>query len=130
MTKEELPDGQGWAIERVQLTTHNGTHLDAPWHYHPTMNEGQRAWSIDEVPLEWRLQPGVKLDFRHFGDGYVATAADVETELKRIGHKLSPLEIVVVNTSAGANFGGRTMSHPVAGWAPRPLFICLSAACG
>ena len=58
LKKEDLPDGQGWAVERVQLTTHNGTHLDAPWHYHPTMNEGERAWTIDEVPLEWCFQPG------------------------------------------------------------------------
>jgi len=57
------------------------------------------------VPLDWCYQPGVKLDFRHFPDGYVATAADVEAELKRIGHSLSPLEIVVVNTSAGAAYG-------------------------
>jgi len=47
----------------------------------------------------------VKLDFRHLPDGYVATAKDVETELERIGHTLSPLEIVVVNTSAGAKYG-------------------------
>src|SRR5262249_14939819 len=45
------------------------------------------------------------LDFRHLPDGYVATAKDVENELKRIGHTLSPLEIVVVNTSAGAKYG-------------------------
>lgn len=51
------------------------------------------------------VQPGVKLDFRHFPHGYVATAADVEKELARIGHELSPLEIVVVNTSAGARYG-------------------------
>ena len=88
-------------METVKLSTHNGTHLDAPWHYHPTMNEGERSWTIDEVPLEWCFQPGVKLDFRHFADGYVATAADVEAELKRIGHELKPLDIVVVNTSAG-----------------------------
>src|SRR5580698_1489871 len=105
LRKEDLPDGQGWAVERVQLTTHNGTHLDAPWHYHPTMNRGERAATIDEVPLEWCFQPGVKLDFRHFADGYVVTAEDVEAELKRIGHTLSPLEIVVVNTSAGAKYG-------------------------
>ena len=37
--------------------------------------------------------------------GYVVTAADVETELARIGHALSPLEIVVVNTAAGAAYG-------------------------
>ncbi len=95
----------GWAVERVNLSTHNGTHIDAPWHYHPTMNRGEKAWTIDEVPLEWCYQPGVKLDFRHFPDGYVATAADVETELKRIGHELKPLDIVVVNTSAGAKYG-------------------------
>src|SRR5205823_2545945 len=69
------------------------------------MNRGERAITIDEVPLDWCFQPGVKLDFRHFPDGYVATAADVEAELKRIGHKLSPLEIVVVNTAAGAAYG-------------------------
>jgi len=102
---EDLPDGEGWAVEQVTISTHNGTHLDAPWHYHSTMNRGERAITIDEVPLDWCFQPGVKLDFRHFADGYVATAADVEAELKRIGHELKPLEIVVVNTSAGAKFG-------------------------
>ena len=40
-----------------------------------------------------------------FSDGYVATAADVEAELERIGHALKPLEIVVVNTSAGLKYG-------------------------
>jgi kynurenine formamidase len=105
LNAEDLPDGQAWAMETVQLSTHNGTHLDAPYHYHPTMNRGERSWTIDEVPLEWCLQPGVKLDFRHFPDGYVASAADVEAELKRIGHTLSPLEIVVVNTSAGLAYG-------------------------
>jgi kynurenine formamidase len=32
-------------------------------------------------------------------------AQDVEAELKRIGHTLSPLEIVLVNTAAGARYG-------------------------
>ncbi len=101
----DLPDGQGWAVERVTLSTHNGTHIDAPWHYHPTMNRGERAATIDEVPLEWCFQPGVKLDFRHLADGHVVTAKEVEAELKRIGHELKPLNIVLVNTSAGAKFG-------------------------
>ena len=101
----DLPDGEGWAIEQVQITTHNGTHLDAPWHFASTMDGGERAITIDEVPLEWCFQPGVKLDFRRFPDGYVATAADVEAELARIGHTLKPLEIVLVNTAAGARYG-------------------------
>jgi kynurenine formamidase len=105
LTPADLPDGEGWAIERIDLSTHNGTHLDAPYHFASTMDGGKRALRIDEVPLEWCFQPGVKLDFRRFPDGYVATAADVEAELKRIGHELRPLDIVVVNTSAGARYG-------------------------
>ena len=102
---EDLPDGEAWAIERIELITHNGTHLDAPYHFASTMDGGQRAITIDEVSLDWCFQPGVKLDFRHFADGYVVSAADVAAELERIGHSLSPLEIVIVNTAAGARFG-------------------------
>ena len=80
----------------MQINTHNGTHLDAPYHYGSTMNGCERAITIDEVPLDWCFRPGVKLDFRHLEDGQVATAADVDAELTRIG---------VVNTRAGARYG-------------------------
>ena len=102
---EQLPEGKGSAMERVRITTHNGTHLDAPWHYHPTMNNGERALTIDEVPLDWCFAPGVKLDFRHLPDGHVVSAAEVEAELARIGHTLQPLDIVLVNTAAGMAYG-------------------------
>ncbi len=105
LKEEDLPESEGWAIEWIRLMTHNGTHLDAPYHFHSTMNRGERAITIDEVPLDWCFQPAVKLDFRHFADGYVVTDADVERELARIGHRLAPLEIVVVNTRAGAAYG-------------------------
>jgi kynurenine formamidase len=84
--------------------------MDAPYHFFSSMNHalkpgGEPSWRIDEVPLDWCYQPGVKLDFRHLPNGYVATAGDVEAELKRIGHALRPLDIVVVNTAAGARYG-------------------------
>ena len=106
----DLPEGEYAAVEKVTLSSHNGTHMDAPYHYFSRMNEsvvdgGEPSAKIDEVPLEWCFNPAVKLDFRHFEDGYVATAADVQAELKRIGHDLRPLDIVLVNTSAGAFFG-------------------------
>jgi kynurenine formamidase len=135
LREQDLPDGEGWAIEWIKLSTHNTTHLDAPWHFASTMDSacadepvsgeypahapnseaalaarsarqrGKRSITIDEVPLEWCLQPGIKLDFRHFPDGHVASAREVEAELERIGHTLSPLEIVLVNTSAGTAYG-------------------------
>jgi kynurenine formamidase len=69
------------------------------------MDGGKPAARIDELPLDWFYGPGVKLDFRHFPDGYVVTARDVESELARIGHSLRPLDIVLVNTSAGKRLG-------------------------
>ena len=105
MREQDLPEGEGWSIEWIRLMTHNGTHLDAPYHFHSTMNKGERAITIDEVPLDWCFQPGVKLDFRHFDDGYVVQPQDVAAELERIGHTIKPLEIVVVNTRAGSRYG-------------------------
>ena len=77
----------------------------------------------------WCLQPAVKLDFRHFDDGYVATAADVKRELDRIGHELRPLEIVLVNTSAGAHYGQPTTSAKGAVWGARRPCTYWSAVC-
>ena len=105
LTQDQLPGGEGWAAEWVHAFSHNGTHLDAPYHFHSTMNGGERAITIDEVPLEWCFNPGAKLDFRHFADGYVVTPDDVETELARIGHDLKPLDIIVINTAAGLAYG-------------------------
>lgn len=100
-----LRDNAGAAVERCTITTHNGTHMDAPWHYHPTMNGGERAITIDEVPLEWCFGPGVKFDFRDRPNGYTITASDVADELDRIGHTLSAGDIVMINTAAGARYG-------------------------
>lgn len=107
---EALPEGEYAAVEQVSISTHNGTHLDAPYHFFSRMNErtvpgGEPAWRIDEVPLDWCFQPGVKLDFRNKPDGYVCQPDDVKRELDRIGHRLAPLDIVVVNTAAGARYG-------------------------
>ena len=102
---EDLPDGEAGAVEQLRISTHNGTHMDAPYHYHSTQDRGAPALTIDEIPLEWCFQPGVKLDFRHLPDGHRVSAAEIEAELVRIGHVLRPLEIVLVNTAAGARYG-------------------------
>ena len=106
VTADDFPGGGGFAAsERVEMTTHSGTHLDAPWHYHPTMDGGAPSMTIDEVPLDWCFRPGVKLDFTALPDGYVVTSRDVEAELARIGHALQPLDIVLINTAAGQAVG-------------------------
>jgi len=105
LKRNDLPNGEAWAIEFVQLWTHNGTHMDAPYHFQSTSIDGKPMMTIDEVPLDWFFRPGVKLDFRKKADGHVVSAAEVEAELKRIGHELKPFDIVLVNTRASECIG-------------------------
>ncbi|MEA2451055.1 MAG: hypothetical protein QOG63_2987, partial [Thermoleophilaceae bacterium] len=93
-----LRDGEGWAVEEfTRFGTHNSTHVDAPWHYNSTV-AGERAQTIDELPLEWFFNPGVCLDFHTKPDGAAITEAEVQTELGRIAHELSPSDIVLMRT--------------------------------
>ena len=125
----DLPDGEGWAVETITLSTHNGTHMDAPWHFHSTTDYGKtRAPSIDETPLEYCFKPGVKLDFRHYEDGYLIGAAEIEAELQRIGHELQPLILswsILVQALSSASPATSTQA---AVWAGKRLCISPNAA--
>ncbi len=104
LEKEDLPDGEGWAVEMLELSTHNGTHMDAPWHYHSTTDDGANpAPSIDEAPLDRFFRPGVKLDFSHLPHGHVVTAAELEEAFENIRYDLQPLDIVLIQS--GAEYG-------------------------
>ena len=50
LTEDQLPGGEGWAIEFIELATHNGTHMDAPYHYNSRDSQGNRMPTIDELP--------------------------------------------------------------------------------
>lgn len=102
---EDLPAGEGWAVEDLVCTTHSGTHVDAPWHYASTMDGGTPAATIDQLPLDWFFRPGVRLDFRDFADGHVVTSAEMESVVQASGYSLQPYDIVLANTRAGAAYG-------------------------
>jgi kynurenine formamidase len=92
---ELLRDGEGWAVETfLRFGTHNSTHVDAPWHYNSKV-QGERAQTIDELPLDWFLAPGVVIDATDRADGEALTAADVQERLPR---PLKPKDIVLVRS--------------------------------
>jgi kynurenine formamidase len=101
---EDLPDGRFAAVEMVSLTTHSGTHLDAPYHYGP-MSGGKPARRIDEVPLEWCYGDGVVLDFTHKKAGEEIGVKDYEKALKKIKYTLKPWDIVLAMTGADKYYG-------------------------
>jgi len=100
----DFPDGNFSAVEKLTLTTHSGTHLDAPWHYWPT-SEGKPSRTIDEIPLEWCYSNGVVLDVTHKKAGEEIDIADFEKALEKIEYALKPFDIVLVMTGATKFYG-------------------------
>ena len=100
---EFFAPGHAWAVENVSLSTHSGTHVDAPYHYAPTSG-GAPARTIDQLPLAWFYSDGVLLDMRSKPAGDGISAGDVRRELARIGYTLKPLDIVLVWTGTSAHF--------------------------
>ena len=100
-----LRNGEGWATETIMnMSTHSTTHVDAPWHYNSRI-QGERAVTIDELPLEWFYSDGVVLDMTRKADGEGVNPEDVQQELKRIGYHLKPLDIVLIRTGRDAFYG-------------------------
>ena len=104
--KEDLPNGLGWANEYITLGTHVGTHMDAPWHYHP-LSEGEKAKTIDELPVEWFYSDGVVIDMRHKRPGEVITSWDLKKALHEIKYDIAPFDIVLVMTGADETMGNQ-----------------------
>jgi kynurenine formamidase len=98
-----FPEGHAWAVENVTLSTHAGTHVDAPYHYGPT-SEGKPARTIEQLPLRWFYSDGVVLNMSHKKPGEGITAADIEKELQRIKYELKPYDIVLIRTDAYKHF--------------------------
>ena len=107
---EYWPGGVALSAEVVTLSTHSGTHVDAPLHYGPA--DAGHTRSIDEVPLEWCYGPGVRLDFRHVDRAAGITRPDIEAGLDRVGHELEPLDIVLLWTGTDLKQPGYEGRHP------------------
>ncbi len=83
---------QGVNKEIVELSTHTGTHCDAPYHF---FDDGK---TVDEVPLETYVGPSVIFDLRGKPPGSAIEAEDLAPSLDR----LQPGSIALLNTGRGA----------------------------
>lgn len=90
-------DGMALTHEDFSGQFHCGTHVDAPFHFGPIV-EGKKARSIDELPLEWFFQDGVRLDMRHVGRNQLISEQDVKDALAKINYTLKPMDIVLIWT--------------------------------
>lgn len=90
-------EGMSLTHEDFSGQFHCGTHVDAPCHFGPIV-EGKPAKGIDEVPIEWFYQPGVRLDLRHKEPNSLITVEDIKTALEAIDYTLKPMDIVLIWT--------------------------------
>jgi kynurenine formamidase len=104
LTPDDLPDGKFAAVENVTLTTHSGTHLDAPWHFGPR-SQGRPAKTIDKIPLEWCYGDGVLLDLRYKKAGEEIGVEDLRKALQKIKYAVKPFDIVLLMTGASKHYG-------------------------
>jgi kynurenine formamidase len=102
----------GWSDDKVTMGVHAPTHLDAPWHYGPTVN-GQPAKTIDEIPLEWCIGRGIVIDVSHKKDMEVVTVEDLQKDLARTGAPVEPGTIVLIKTGRDKLRGKEMVSQGV-----------------
>ncbi len=92
-------DFGGWADDTItRMGVHSTTHIDAPWHYGPTLADGRRPAPIDEIPLEMCFGPGVVFDMRHKSDGEEITVTDMKNSVHAIGAELGEGTIALIQT--------------------------------
>jgi len=99
----DLPGGELLSLDTITLTSHTGTHVDAPSHYGSVGDYGVPR-NIDQMPLDWFLRPAVVLDVRDVGVGVIGRER-IEKELARIGYQPQPLDIVILHTGASRFVG-------------------------
>jgi kynurenine formamidase len=76
------------------LCDHSSTHVDAINH----IVDRPDARSIDQLPLQWFMAPGVWLDFSAKPPGSYITRDDVSREIERIGVTIQPASVVLYHT--------------------------------
>ncbi len=96
---------QGVNKEILELSTHSGTHCDAPFHF---FDDGA---TIDQVPLETYIAPGLVIDLRHKAAGSAIMPSDLEPHERA----LTPGDVALLNTGNGrrrANDRGFLAEYP------------------
>ena len=81
----------GATVERLQVMTHSGSHVDAPFHYVPQLP------SISELPLSHFYGPCVAVDLRPIEAKHPIDAGD----LRKHEHVISEGDFVLLKTGWG-----------------------------
>jgi kynurenine formamidase len=95
MTVPHLTATESANVERLELMTHTGSHVDAPYHFFSD------AETVDALPLSHFHAPCIALDMRHKAAGSGITKSDLEVYAPVIGAGM----VVLLRTGWGDKRG-------------------------
>lgn len=101
-TADDLPDGEGWGEESLRLSSHTGTHVDAPLHY-GSRCEGRPARTITDISLEELFCDGFVLDLRgRCKPGEGIPVSSLEEAIRSLGAPIPQGSAILLRTGQEA----------------------------
>ena len=104
-------DFVGWADDTItHMGVHSTTHIDAPWHYGPESGETgdkSKALTVEKIPLDKCISPGIVIDMSHKPDGEVITINDIKSDLEQSGAVVQEDTIVLIKTGRDQYLGSK-----------------------
>ena len=79
------------------MGVHATTHIDAPWHYAPTVN-GKPAKTIDQMPLELCYGDGIVIDMSNKKELEPILKEDIEKFIEDNNLEIKSGNIVLIRT--------------------------------
>lgn len=100
ITVHDTIASSGYNLTRISMATHQGTHIDAPYHF---VEEGK---TVDQMPLEWFYGPAWLVDLAPGGCLPAKTAITIDM-LRPHADKFQPGARVLFRTGWDRTFGTR-----------------------
>jgi kynurenine formamidase len=104
LSPDSFVDGLAVNLERIRLTSHSGTHVDAPLHYGP-ISQNQKSKSIDEMPLHLFFGQALMLDCSGSEAKETVQPDEIEDALESQQLSIVPGDIVLIHTGADKLWG-------------------------
>lgn len=105
---KSFPDSCFLTLDKYSLTTHTGTHVDAPIHFGASMignNLNQK--SITDLPLNWFYGQGKLLDFSTFPRKTNITVENIKNKISDEKINLIKGDILLIRTGMDKMFGDK-----------------------
>ncbi len=106
---------EGWADDTIKhMGVHATTHIDAPWHYAPTVN-GEPAKTIDQMPLDLCYGDGIVIDMSNKKELEPILKEDIEKFIEDNNLEIKSGNIVLIRTGRDKYIGTKSYAEMGAG---------------